>query len=219
MIDDWPAGVQALYETLLETAPAPQRLSTAIAVWLPTRKVVAYNGPVLEHALDAELSRTTRQAILDNIAWHEYGHALSVTRASSEFKRQGPRLAELLPAGLRRVIEVPGSYGPREVFDEVIANVYALVIGRAVHENNYCLPTFLNPDVASAFTAVIPWPPGRHMTDVPEIHTFPAIKLGSFLRAMEDPEGTGNIDPDREREISRVEQRIAAPPESADDDE
>lgn len=57
------------------------------------------------------------------------------------------------------------------------------------------------------------------MTDVPEIHTFPATKLGSFLRAMEDPEGVGNIDPDREREISRVEERIASPPESADDDE
>lgn len=57
------------------------------------------------------------------------------------------------------MIEVPGSYGPREVFDEVIANVYALVIGRAVHDSNYDLPDFLNPDVASAFTAVIPWPP------------------------------------------------------------
>lgn len=46
------------------------------------------------------------------------------------------------------------------------------------------------------------------MIDPPEIHTFPAHKLGAFLRAMEDPEGKGTIDPEREREIARVERRL-----------
>lgn len=159
VIDDWPDGVLDLYVTLREPAPERDRLRGAIAVWLPSRKVVAYNGPALEHGLDDELSAATRQTIVDNIAWHEYGHSLSVTRASASYKRRGPRLVGLLPDGLRAAIDADGSYGPREVFDEVIANVYALMIGRAVHNNDYVLPDFLHRDVVEAFTAVIPWPP------------------------------------------------------------
>jgi hypothetical protein len=49
------------------------------------------------------------------------------------------------------------------------------------------------------------------MSDSPDIHAFPATKLGAFLRAMEDPEGTGAIDADREREIARIEERLAEP--------
>jgi hypothetical protein len=83
----------------------------------------------------------------------------SVTRASPTTKRQGPRLVELLPPGLRRAIDYPGSYRPREVFDEVIANVYALMIRRAVDHNDYGVPRFLHADVYDAFQAVVPWPP------------------------------------------------------------
>jgi phage tail protein X len=160
VIDDWPAGVQGLYETLQESPPAITQLADAVAVWLPQRRVVAYNGPLLMHAIgDVELTPATRQATIDNIAWHEYGHALSVTRASQEMRRDGPRLVELLPAGLRRAIDFPGGYRPREVFDEVIANVYALMIGRAIHLDDYGVPSFLNADVYDAFQAVVPWPP------------------------------------------------------------
>jgi hypothetical protein len=42
-----------------------------------------------------------------------------------------------------------------------------------------------------------------------QIHAFPATKLGAFLRAMEDPEGTGHIDAARADEIARIEQRVA----------
>jgi hypothetical protein len=47
------------------------------------------------------------------------------------------------------------------------------------------------------------------MSDRPDTHAFPAVKLGDFLRAMTDPEGTGHIDADREREIALIEQRVA----------
>lgn len=47
------------------------------------------------------------------------------------------------------------------------------------------------------------------MTEQPNLHAFPASKLGAFLRAMEDPEGTGKIDPKTEREISEIELRVA----------
>lgn len=58
------------------------------------------------------------------------------------------------------------------------------------------------------------------MSESPDIHAFPAEKLGAFLRAMEDPQGTGDIDSEREREIARIEERIAgaARAEQPDDD-
>ena len=79
--------------------------------------------------------------------------------AVSAMKRNGVRLMELLPPGLRQAIDYPGSYRPRQVFDEVIANVYALMIRRAVHDNDYGSPGFLDPQVLQAFQSVVPWPP------------------------------------------------------------
>jgi hypothetical protein len=77
VITDWPTGVQALYQTLREPRPSSRELTDAVAVWLPGLRVVAYNAALLTHALsDAELTPTTRQTAIDNIAWHEYGHAL-----------------------------------------------------------------------------------------------------------------------------------------------
>jgi hypothetical protein len=46
------------------------------------------------------------------------------------------------------------------------------------------------------------------MSETPNIQAFPAAKLGAFLRAMEDPEGRGQIDPARERDIAVIEERL-----------
>lgn len=225
VVHEWPSGVQALYETVGEAPPARQALEQAVAVWLEAVRVVAYNGPLLLHALgDSELTAPTRQAAIDNIAWHEYGHALSATLVSDTDKQDGPRLVELLPIGLRRAIDFPGGYRRRQVFDEVIASVYSLMISRVVHHKDYGVPEFIHPDVFRAFEAVVPWPPSPLMSDSHDIHAFPAAKLGAFLRAMEDPEGTGQIDADRERQIEKIEERIAnasgrdAPPPSGTDE-
>ena len=47
VVDAWPRGVQDLYATLRESRPSTQQLAGAVAVWLPQRRVVAYNGPAL----------------------------------------------------------------------------------------------------------------------------------------------------------------------------
>jgi phage tail protein X len=160
VVNEWPGGVQGYYKTLKTTPPTADDLANALAVWLPDVRVVAYNGDLLNHALNVhDLDQTSVQRAIDNIAWHEYGHALSATRASSATKRDGPRLLALLPPGLRAAIDYPGGYRPMQVFDEVIANVYALVIGRAVQSGDYGMPSFLHPDVCDAFNAVVPWPP------------------------------------------------------------
>jgi hypothetical protein len=57
------------------------------------------------------------------------------------------------------------------------------------------------------------------MIEPPDSHAFPATKLGAFLRAMEDPEGAGKIDPERAREIDKIEQRIAESRDSGSGDE
>jgi hypothetical protein len=48
------------------------------------------------------------------------------------------------------------------------------------------------------------------MTEPPNTHAFPANKLGAFLRAMADPEGTGEITATSERDIAKIEARLSA---------
>jgi hypothetical protein len=159
IIDDWPRAVQDLYRTLLEPPPAAEELTGAAAVWLDSRRTVAFNGPLLRQAT-AGLGSQPQCAAIAALAWHEYGHALSATRASAERKRDGLRLLGLLPSGLRDAIAYPGGYRAIQVFDEVIATVYAVMVDR-VRANDYGPPNWLHTDVYEAFQEVIPWPPTR----------------------------------------------------------
>jgi hypothetical protein len=72
-----------------------------------------------------ELDEPSRRAVVARVAWHEYGHALSVTRATREHRERGPELLALLPAGLRETIDYPGRYRTSQVFDEVVATIYS----------------------------------------------------------------------------------------------
>ncbi|HMJ35528.1 MAG TPA: hypothetical protein VK501_16590 [Baekduia sp.] len=47
------------------------------------------------------------------------------------------------------------------------------------------------------------------MTEPPDTHAFPANKLGAFLRAMADPEGTGAITATSEHDIAKIEARLS----------
>ncbi len=157
---DWPHGVMNLYVTIGATPPAVADVHGALAVWLQALRVVAYNGPSLVAALDINATGyEVHQPVIDSLAWHEYGHALSFTRSTAEQRQDGVRLLELLPPNIRQSIYYPGGYKRHEVFDEVIAHVYPLMIGRAVRGGGYVPPDFLAPDVFNAFKEVIPWPP------------------------------------------------------------
>jgi hypothetical protein len=158
VVGAWPAGVLDLYRTVQKRPPEEQHLRGALAVWLEDMRVVAFNGPLLRTFLDG-FDNATVQHWVNQIAWHEYGHALSATRAPDDARQQGPRLLELLPDGVRRAIDYPGSYSRRQVFDEVIANLYPMMLDRAVSLNDYGRPEFLHPDVYDAFRQVLPWPP------------------------------------------------------------
>ena len=56
------------------------------------------------------------------------------------------------------------------------------------------------------------------MTDnPPDIHAFPARRLGAFLRAMADPEGPGALGDEQERDIASLERSVAPARQRADD--
>ena len=155
-IDDWPDGVINLYATLREPTPTRKELDDVAATWLDGLRTVALNAGGLIETVRG-LDPSTRRALLRGIAWHEYGHALSFTRATREHRARGPELLALLPEGLRETIRYPGRYRSDQVFDEIIANVYALLVGR-IHNDGYSCPAYLHPTVFSAFEEVIPWP-------------------------------------------------------------
>lgn len=103
------------------------------------------------------LDERSVQALIHPVAWHEYGHALSLLRSGYDQRARGPKLLTLLPDGLRNAIETDG-YRRSEIFDEVVATVFAYMVGR-IRDDGYGAPAFLDPDVFAAFQEVIPWPP------------------------------------------------------------
>jgi hypothetical protein len=156
-VDDWPAGVRDLYRSIQEEPPSERALAGAAAVWLDGLRVVVFNAPLL-HEATIGLSDSAREEFVAYVAWHEYGHALSLTRSTREQREDGERLLRLLPDGMRGSIDYPGGYRRLEVFDEVIATVYAVIISR-VRKHGYGVPSFLHHDIGHAFREVIPWPP------------------------------------------------------------
>jgi hypothetical protein len=158
-IEDWPDGVKNCYRTVRETAPADADLDGAAAVWLHGLRLVAFNAPLVRRLTVGLDSRAYDEAVAA-IAWHEYGHALSLTRSTDDQRRRGVHLLDLLPHGLRRAIDHPGAYRSGDVFDEVIASVYTVLVGR-VRTDGYGRPEYLPAEVYQAFTEVIPWPPSR----------------------------------------------------------
>lgn len=148
-----------MYRTLRETPPTTAQLANAAAVWLDGLRTVAFNAALLDQAT-AGLDEQHRRATIAAIAWHEYGHALSLTRATADQRKTGPRLFELLSQGLRDAIDYPGGYRQSELFDEIIAGVYTQLVHR-VRSHGYLPPESLHPEVFSAFKEVIPWPPSQ----------------------------------------------------------
>lgn len=159
VVQDWPTGVQDLFRSVQEVPPSDAALVNAAAVWLDGLRTVVFNGPLMQ-AATAGLTDASRKQLVAYIAWHEYGHALSLTRSTHEQRKSGVRLLGLLSDGMRASIDYPGGYSRLQVFDEIIATVYALLISR-IRTDGYGVPEFLHPEIVQAFKEVIPWPPSQ----------------------------------------------------------
>jgi hypothetical protein len=155
-VEDWPQGVLNLYLTLNKQPPQRSQVEQAAAVWLQEQRTVAFNAPFLEAAV-VGLDELGLEIAIHPLAWHEYGHALSLMRSTPELRARGAMLLALLPPRLQEVVR-PEGYRQSALFDEVVATIYALMIGR-IRDNGYVVPEFLHPAVFAAFQEVIPWPP------------------------------------------------------------
>jgi hypothetical protein len=126
-----PLGVAAegfLLSAGMKSYPSSIRdeLDRALGIWLRELRIVLINE---SHPKLADLDAVTREEFIARIAWHEWGHALSITRCSASDVADGTRLLELAPEGIRVRVREAG-YRPREYTHEVIAETYALLMLR-----------------------------------------------------------------------------------------
>jgi len=103
-----------------------RELDDALGVWIPKLRIVLVD---VGHPRLTDLDEKSREAFIAHIAWHEWGHALSVARCTPEDVSAGERLLDLAPAGVRDVIRA-AAYRPRHYTHELVAETYALLIAR-----------------------------------------------------------------------------------------
>lgn len=124
----------------------------AIAVWLPTLRVVVLNT---RHPTLAGLSAGAYAQALARTAWHEWGHALSMVRCTRDDVREGRRLLELSPTAVDNVVRGAG-YRPHEYTHELVANIYAALVERKQH-NGSGRPQWLHHEIYELVVRVTGW--------------------------------------------------------------
>lgn len=98
----------------------------AVGVWVPSLKLVLLNAA---HPALIGLDDASYEAVLARTAWHEWGHALSVARASVDDIANGGALLDLAPEGVAEFIR-NGNYRSYEYTHELVAECYALLMSR-----------------------------------------------------------------------------------------
>jgi hypothetical protein len=128
------------------------RANDALGLWVPELRVVLINE---SHSAFDGLDDPTLTYDLSRVAWHEWGHALSIDRAGEEDIAAGERYLALLPDGLAKFIRQAG-YRRREYTHEIVAEVYAiLMIWR--RQGKTGRPPWLHPEVSGLVRRVAGW--------------------------------------------------------------
>ena len=141
------AGLRGLGEK------AQQQLSTAMAAWVPSLRVVVLNT---SHQALSGLSDQALERFLTETAWHEWGHALSIVRCTAEDIAGGARLLERAPTAVSKHIRRAG-YRPREYTYELIAETYALLVQRR-QQGKRGRPPWLDQEIYELLKRVTAWP-------------------------------------------------------------
>jgi len=140
------AGQQGL------TRAAQARLDQALGAWIAELRVVLVNEA---HPEIAGLNSQALEAFIARIAWHEWGHALSLARCSPEDVAAGSRLLELAPDGIGEGIRTAG-YRAKDYTHELVAETYALLMARRLR-GHLGKPAWLDNEIYSLLTRVIGW--------------------------------------------------------------
>ncbi len=128
------------------------QLDRALGVWVRELNLVLINDchPKLE-GLDAG----TFEEFISRVAWHEWAHALSVVRCTSDDVAAGSRLLALAPEGIQRRIRDAG-YARREHTHEVVAETYALLMVRRL-TGGKGQPSWLHDEIYNLLVRVTEW--------------------------------------------------------------
>jgi hypothetical protein len=128
-------------------------LESAFGVWIPALRVLLINAG---HPDLTGLSPRAYEQFITYIAWHEWGHALSLARCSHEDLAAGDGLLARAPAGVRESILRAG-YRSRSHTHEIIAETYALMMVRRV-EGHRGKPEWLHDEIYRLLKRVTDWP-------------------------------------------------------------
>jgi hypothetical protein len=103
-----------------------QRQDAAAGLWIPELRLVLLN---VAHPSFQGLDQRSLEWALARVAWHEWGHALAFHRATSEDVSRGEDFLELAPPSMAENVR-SADYRQREYTHEIVAEVYALLLGR-----------------------------------------------------------------------------------------
>lgn len=132
--------------------PARIGRDRARGLWIPELRVVLINAV---HSDYEGLDRPSRENALARVAWHEWGHALSLHGATREDVAAGQKLLESLPSELADTIRLAG-YLRREYTHEVVAEVYALLMVRR-RKGVIGRPQWVSDQVDELIRRVVGW--------------------------------------------------------------
>jgi hypothetical protein len=132
--------------------PVRARLDGALGAWVPGLQVLLIN---VDHAAVAGLDPQAYEAFVAHVAWHEWGHALSLARCSPEDMAAGDRLLTLAPQGIREGIRSAG-YRSKSYTHEVVAETYALLMARRIRGHRG-KPTWLDETIYNLLQRVTGW--------------------------------------------------------------
>lgn len=127
-------------------------LERAVAVWVQDLRIVLLNT---SHEAFAGLSQPAYEEFVSRTAWHEWGHALGMTRCLPGDVAAGARLLDLAPKGVREGIRL-GGYRVSEYTHELIAETYALLMARR-HRKRLGKPEWLNDEIYALMQRTTGW--------------------------------------------------------------
>jgi hypothetical protein len=133
--------------------PAVRRdADRAFGVWLRELRIVLIRDG---HPKLAGLNDATLEEFIARVAWHEWGHALSIERCPPEPLGQGRRLLELAPPGIGERIREAG-YRVQDYTHEVIAETYALLMLRRI-KGGTGKPSWLDDEIYGLMQTTTDW--------------------------------------------------------------
>jgi hypothetical protein len=121
----------------------------ALGIWAPGLRVVLINEA---HPKLLSADHRTREALLTWVAWHEWGHALSISGRAPHDPNEGAKLLAVAPDGIRERIR-QANYPRQEYIHELIAETYALLMRERI-EGRPGQPPWLPDEIYQLMTRI-----------------------------------------------------------------